>query len=108
MFPTRYLSHQHATYTRTGSRQVNNFVADYPNALARATALDQSIMSAATDIDSSGHYTDLVSLAARQAMGGTELTVGRNTSRDASGSTQWNTSDVKMFMKNVGTDGYVL
>ncbi|KAF7794737.1 hypothetical protein EIP86_005875, partial [Pleurotus ostreatoroseus] len=51
----------------------------------------------------SAHYADLVSLAARQAMGGLELTLGRS-SLDAS---QWNTSDVKMFMKNLGTDGRV-
>lgn len=75
------------------------FVIDYQNALARAVALDEKIMTAAANV--SAHYADLVALAARQAMGGTELTVGRSTS-DAS---QWNTSDTKMFMKNVGTDG---
>ena len=71
----------------------------YQDALARATALDQKILTAAANV--STHYADLVSLAARQAIGGTELTIGRSTSNP----TQWNSSDVKMFMKNLGTDG---
>ena len=78
-----------------------SFVADYPNALNRAIALDQKILAAATNV--SDHYADLVSLAARQAMGGTELTIGQTMS--SSGQVEWDTGDVKMFMKNVGTDG---
>lgn len=105
-FPACPTCHQRATYTNVGYRQVYHFVADYPNALARATALDQNVLSAAAAVDSSGHYADLVSLAARQAMGGTELTIGVK-SQNVPGSSQWNMSDVKMFMKNVGTDGYV-
>ena len=81
--------------------QVTSFIADYPNALNRAIALDQKILTAAANV--SEHYADLVSLAARQAMGGTELTIGQSTSH--SGQLEWDTGDVKMFMKNVGTDG---
>ena len=44
----------------------------------------------------SPQYSNLISLAARQTIGSTELTVARSTDG------QWNTSDVKMFMKNVG------
>ena len=44
----------------------------------------------------SSHYADLVSLAARQTMAATELTVG--VAADGS----FNTSDVKMFLKNIG------
>ena len=79
--------------------QITFFVADYPDAIGRAIALDERLHAAAMSV--SAHYADLVSLATRQAMGGMELTVGR-TSSDP---TQWNTSDVKMFMKNLGTDG---
>ncbi|KAF7790198.1 hypothetical protein EIP86_001150 [Pleurotus ostreatoroseus] len=77
------------------------FVADYPNAYNRAIALDQKLTTAAARI--SNHYVDLVSLAARQAMAGTELTVSQGTSDPS----QWNLSDIKMFMKNVGTDGRI-
>lgn len=69
--------------------------------MARAEALDQRILADAAKV--SAHYADLVSLAARQAMGGTELTIGRN----IAGSSEWNTSDVKMFLKDVGTNGSV-
>ena len=75
------------------------FVTDYKNALARAIALDQKILTAAAGV--SAHYADIVSLAARQAIAGTELTI----TKSASDPSQWNTSDVKMFMKNLGTDG---
>ncbi|KAF7794747.1 hypothetical protein EIP86_005885 [Pleurotus ostreatoroseus] len=78
---------------------VSYFVTDYKNALARAIALDQKILTAAAGV--SAHYADIVSLAARQAIAGTELTI----TKSASDPSQWNTSDVKMFMKNVGTDG---
>jgi hypothetical protein len=44
----------------------------------------------------STNYADLISLAARQTMGGTEITVSKLSSD------QWDTTDVKMFMKNVG------
>ncbi|KAJ3538099.1 hypothetical protein NM688_g6567 [Phlebia brevispora] len=70
---------------------------DFTDASNRASALDQKILGDAANV--STHYADLVSLAARQAMGGTELTIG-NSSAD---STKFNTSDVKMFMKNINS-----
>ena len=76
--------------------QVNAFLQDYDNAVQRANAFDASLTKNASAVSS--HYADLVSLTARQAMAGVELTVGGSASN-------WNTSDVKMFMKNVGTDG---
>ncbi len=52
------------------------------------------------------NFDNLMVLALRQAMGGTELTIG-NTSANIPGdpNNQWNTSDVKMFMKDLGTSG---
>ncbi|PSS38026.1 hypothetical protein PHLCEN_2v111 [Hermanssonia centrifuga] len=77
---------------------VTSFLLDYDDANQRASALDERILGQASSI--SPNYADLVSLAARQAMGGTELTIR------GSGN-QWNTSDVKMFMKDMGTSGRV-
>ena len=74
--------------------QVASILNDYPNALARAVALDNKIVNAAGAV--STHYADLVSLAARQAMASTEITVGSN------GGGSFDISDVKMFMKNIG------
>ncbi|KAJ3525254.1 hypothetical protein NM688_g8429 [Phlebia brevispora] len=76
---------------------VTFFIQDYPNAIERAIALDEKILGDAANV--SAHYADLVSLAARQALGGTELTIGQS----SADSTQFNTSDVKMFMKNLGS-----
>ena len=70
-----------------------NFLQDYLAALQRALALDAQIIGNATSL--SPHYGDLVSLAARQAMAGVEVTIGRD-----SDSGSFNFSDVKMFMKD--------
>lgn len=75
------------------------FATGSQDALARSLALGQKIMTAANNV--SAHNVALISLATRQAMGGTELTIGRQTSDPSA----WNTSDVKMFMKDVGTSG---
>ena len=72
-------------------RKVEAFAADFPNALQRAIALDSRILADASAVSS--NYTDLVSLAARQAMAGVELTVGPSGS-DA---------DVQMFMQDTGS-----
>lgn len=76
--------------------QVTNLLQDYDAAAGRAEAFDSTLLQSAGRISS--HYADLVALAARQAMAGVELTIGRND--DGS----YNYMDVKMFMKNVGTD----
>ncbi|KAI0058455.1 hypothetical protein BV25DRAFT_1902161 [Artomyces pyxidatus] len=73
---------------------INDFLADFPDAVARAGQLDTKITGDAANVSSD--YADLVSLAARQAYGGTELTIAKGS--DGS----FNTSDVMMFMKNIG------
>lgn len=73
------------------------FATGYMAALQRATALDKKIQDDASSVSS--HYADIVSLAARQAMGGTELTIVQN----STGTSDWSTSDVKMFIKDLGT-----
>ena len=71
---------------------------DYPNAWNRALALDARITGDASPF--SKHYADLVSLAARQTMASTELTIGNS---EADGSGKPDLSDVKLFMKNMGS-----
>ena len=46
----------------------------------------------------STNYADLVSLAARQTIGGTEITISKGSDG------RWNNTDVKMFMRNMGND----
>ena len=72
---------------------MNAFLQDYDNAISRAHAFEASLVTNASAVSS--HYADLISLTARQAMAGVELTVGGV-------GPDWNTSDVKMFMKDVG------
>lgn len=74
--------------------KVTAFLQDSNNSFTRAIALDTNILQKAGGISS--EYADLVSLGARQAMAGTELTISQ-------GNNQFNTSDVKMFMKNIGS-----
>lgn len=69
---------------------------DFPNAVQRAQQLDSRILAAAQNISSD--YADLLSLAARQVFAATELTISKSTD----GSNSYNTSDVMMFMKNIG------
>ena len=71
--------------------QLADFLQDFPHAVQRADALDRALSVNSSSISS--HYTDLVALAARQTMAATELTVGSDL------------SDVKMFMKDIGTSG---
>ncbi|KIK65854.1 hypothetical protein GYMLUDRAFT_108164, partial [Collybiopsis luxurians FD-317 M1] len=69
-----------------------DFMSDASNALQRAIALNNQIALDANKISS--NYTDLVSLASRQAMAGMEITVGFDSNGKA------NTSDVLIFMKD--------
>jgi hypothetical protein len=62
------------------------------DAFSRAADLDTKILQNAGAI--STNYADIVSLAARQAIAGSELTILPN-----------NVSDVKMFMKDIGNSG---
>ena len=56
-------------------------------------------MSAANEISS--QYADIVSLATRQAMGTLDITVGTDSNKNVV------PGDVKVFMKNLGTDRFV-
>ncbi|KAJ7662636.1 hypothetical protein DFH06DRAFT_1042656 [Mycena polygramma] len=73
---------------------IDAFMADFPAARTRALALDQKILQDSAAV--SPEYTDLVSLGARQAMAGVEITLSQK--QDGS----WNLSDVQGFMKDVG------
>ena len=72
---------------------------DYSAALSRAQSLDEKIIGDAGQISS--NYVDLVSLAARQVMGTMDITMLQNTDREL------NNSDVKTFIKDVGSSGCV-
>ncbi|KAF7378320.1 hypothetical protein MSAN_00257800 [Mycena sanguinolenta] len=73
---------------------IDDFIGDFPTARTRALALDQKILQDARAI--SQEYADLISLGARQAMAGFEITL----STFPNGSFDF--SDVKAFMKDVG------
>ncbi|PIL35943.1 hypothetical protein GSI_01603 [Ganoderma sinense ZZ0214-1] len=75
---------------------IDAFTGDFTGAYDRAVALDQKIMSAASQISS--QYSDIVSLATRQTMGALDITIAT----DSSGHLV--PGDVKIFMKNLGTD----
>lgn len=72
-------------------QQITSFLEDYPNALARANALDAQVNGDASRI--SADYASIVALSIRQALGAMEITVSKNS--DGS----WNTGDVLVFMK---------
>jgi hypothetical protein len=74
--------------------QIIDFLGDFANASSRAQKLDQKILQGAAPV--SNLLGDLVSLATAQVYGSTQLTIGT----DARGN--FNTSDVMMFMKNIG------
>ena len=80
--------------------QIDAFTGDYAGAHDRAVALDQKVMSAAAKVSS--QYSDIVSLATRQTMSALDITVGTDSSQNPV------PGDVKIFMKNLGTDGLVL
>ncbi|KAI1795670.1 hypothetical protein LXA43DRAFT_1058371 [Ganoderma leucocontextum] len=75
---------------------IDAFTGDYAGAHDRAVALDQKIMSAAAKVSS--QYSDIVSLATRQTMSALDITVGTDSSKNLL------PSDIKIFMKNLGTD----
>ena len=76
--------------------ELHAFLTDFPDARKRAAQLDQQLVQNATAAGGSENYSDLVSLAARQAFGAIDITVAE----DDNG--QWNTSDTMIFMKNMG------
>ncbi|CCM05442.1 uncharacterized protein FIBRA_07661 [Fibroporia radiculosa] len=78
---------------------ISEFLSDYSNAETRAEDLDNQLMQASSSI--SNEYSQVVSLAARQTFGSMDITVANGTDGN------WNTSDVMIFMKNMGIDGRV-
>ncbi|KAM5540215.1 hypothetical protein V8D89_006034 [Ganoderma adspersum] len=86
----------YARQYQTVEDAIDAFTNDYAAAHDRAVALDQKILSAAANISS--QYSDIVSLATRQVMSALDFTVGT----DSSGNVV--PGDVKIFMKNQGTD----
>ena len=74
--------------------QMVDFLNDFSIASSRAQQLDHDILQNTTSV--SNMLGDLVSLSIAQVYGSTQLTVGI----DASGKP--NSSDVMMFMKNIG------
>ena len=80
--------------TSQADSRIIDFLGDFTDASSRAQKLDQKILQGAAPI--SNLLGDLVSLAAAQVYGSTQLTVAVG----ASGT--FNTSDVMMFMKNIG------
>ena len=85
---------------RSSALQIDAFTGDYAEAHDRAVALDQKITTTAATISS--EYSDIVTLATRQTMSALDFTVGT----DSNGNLV--PDDVKIFMKNLGTDRLVL
>lgn len=79
--------------------KIDAFIADYPQAKARADNFDAKILGAIADRSDS--YKALISITARQAMASTELTVSNTTDG------QWNLSDLQMFMRDTGAGLFV-
>ncbi|KAL1712103.1 DUF1793-domain-containing protein [Schizophyllum commune] len=75
---------------------ITAFLADYPEALPRATAFDAQIRKDAQAI--SPEYADIVELSMRQSFGATEITISGSEGA-------WNTSDMLMFIKEISSDG---
>ena len=73
-----------------------DFINDFDNASQRAQALDHRILQDAASVSSL--LGDLVSLAVPQVYGSAQITIGRDTNGN------FDSSDVMVFMKNVGGD----
>ncbi|KAK0482633.1 hypothetical protein IW261DRAFT_1592352 [Armillaria novae-zelandiae] len=86
------------TAYNTVKEAIDFFLGDFSDAKQRAITLDNKVISDARQI--SDDYADLVGLAARQALA-VDITVSKG--RD----NQWNTSDVMIFMKDMGHSGRV-
>lgn len=96
----RYSSFAALSFRPLNLEQISALLQDYDDAVKRAETFETALLEGAAAVSS--NYADLVALTARQAMSGTELTIGQNNDGTL------NTSDVKMFMKNVGKDKWVL
>lgn len=77
--------------------KISDFLGDYSAALSRANTFDEKVNTDASKISSD--YASIVALSIRQAFAATEITISKTSSGE------WNTSDVKMFMKEISSDG---
>ncbi|KAJ7600907.1 hypothetical protein C8J56DRAFT_1019909 [Mycena floridula] len=75
------------------SDAIDDFLVDYDDASARASALDEKLLAAASSI--SLDYSDVIALGARQTLAGVDWTISRT-------SFGWNMSDSKAFMRQTG------
>ncbi|KAL5536140.1 hypothetical protein ACEPAF_4245 [Sanghuangporus sanghuang] len=80
-----------------GASAAKAFLDDFSRVQSTAAVFDAQIVAAGQQY--SEQYGDLLALSARQLMGSMDITVSR------AGSGGWNTSDVKVFMKNMGGIG---
>ncbi|KLO08590.1 DUF1793-domain-containing protein [Schizopora paradoxa] len=79
------------------SELISFVLSDFDRSLDSAQAFDSNIMAAAMNI--SQIYADLLTLTTRQSLSALDVTI----SQTSDGS--WNTSDVKLFMKDMGEVG---
>ena len=77
--------------------QVKFVLDDFPRALSAAAELDTRIRSSGEAF--STEYADLLVLSVRQTFGTTDITIPPE--HDG----LWDTSDVKIFLKNIGMNG---
>ncbi len=74
--------------------QISTFLNDFSDALNRSLALDNKILSASSAV--SPEYASVLSLVTRQIFASMDITV------PSAEPGQFNTSDVKIFMKDIG------
>ena len=79
--------------------QIEFFIDNYSNALQTSNEFDEKVNDDAISVSGSEMYSDLIKLSMRQVLGGVDITV------KSSPNNEWNTSDVKAFMKNMGNVG---
>ncbi|KAF8960765.1 hypothetical protein BDZ97DRAFT_1630582, partial [Flammula alnicola] len=84
---------------QTPNDTVDAVVEGFQKALDTSITLDYKIMSEAGAI--SQDHADLVALSLRQTIGATDLTISKGSDG------LWNTSDIQMFMKDIGNGGRV-
>ncbi|KZP32941.1 DUF1793-domain-containing protein [Athelia psychrophila] len=84
---------------KTVADAISDFLGGYSAALSTANTFDAKVQSDASAI--SDDYAAIVALSIRQAMGGIELTISKNS--DGS----WNTNDTLVFLKEISSDGNI-
>ncbi|KAL5494579.1 hypothetical protein ACEPAI_40 [Sanghuangporus weigelae] len=80
-----------------GPTATKAFLDDFDRAIAASSAFDVQISAAGNAV--SQEYADLLALSTRQVMGTLDITLSRT------GGGEWNFTDTKAFMKNIGSAG---